>query len=285
MRRYVQDERPSRGAAAMDLHVHSTCSSDGRSSIRDYARQARSAGLMAVGFCEHADFDPRDRDYHYLDLARYDRELARAREEFPEVLLLQGVEITYQAGLNGQICSWLSCHPWDYILASVHLVDYDDGWAVVSEPGTAKAYFAAHTCHEAYVPYFEELLRAARSGLADVLGHMDLVKRYGTAHYGPFEPRAFSAEIRTVLRATIEAGMGLEINTSGLRQSPGEAYPALKVLRWYRELGGEIVTIGSDAHHVQELGASTLDAWELAQAAGFHAVAYYESRQVRWVDL
>ena len=269
----------------MDLHVHSTCSGDGLSSITDYARQARSKGMETIGFCEHADFDPRDRDYHYLDLARYDRELAQAREEFPEVLLLQGVEITYQAGLDDKICNWLACRPWDYVLASVHLVDYDDGWAVVSEPGTAKAYFAGHTCREAYVPYFEELLRAARSGIADVLGHLDLVKRYGTAYYGPFEPGAFSAEIRAVLRATVEAGMGLEINTSGLRQSPGEAYPALETLRWYRELGGEILTIGSDAHHVKELGASRLEALELARAAGFRAVACYEGRQVRWIDL
>jgi histidinol-phosphatase (PHP family) len=269
----------------MDLHVHSTCSSDGLSSIGDYARQARSAGLWAIGFCEHVDFDPRDRDYHYLDLARYNQELAAAREAYPEVLLMQGIEITYQAGLDDEIRRWLSAHPWDYVLASVHLVDYDDGWAIVSEPETAQAYFTTHTCQAAYLPYFEELLRAARSGLADALGHLDLVKRYGAAHYGPFEPRAFSAEIRTVLRATVEAGMALEINTSGLRQSPGQTYPGLEVLRWYRELGGEIVTIGSDAHHIQELGASSLDAVQLARTAGFRAIAYFENRQVRWVDL
>jgi histidinol-phosphatase (PHP family) len=269
----------------MDLHVHSTCSGDGLSTIKDYARQARSAGLEVVGFCEHVDFDPRDRDYHYLDLAHYDQEIARAREAFPEILLLQGVELTYQTGLDDQIGDWLEGHPWDYVLASVHLVDYDDGWAIVSEPGTTRAYFGGHTCREAYVPYFDELLQAVRSGLADVLGHLDLVKRYGTAHYGPFEPTAFADEIRGVLRAIVQAGMGLEINTSGLRQSPGEAYPSLETLRWYRELGGEIVTFGSDAHHVRELGSSILDALDLAQAAGFRAVAYFERRQVRWVDL
>jgi histidinol-phosphatase (PHP family) len=285
MRHPVPREGPSRRSTAMDLHVHSTCSGDGLSTIADYARQAHSAGLEILGFCEHADFDPRDRDYHYLDLAHYDQELARAREEFPEILLLQGVELTYQAGLDHQIGAWLARHPWDYVLASVHLVDYDDGWAIVSEPGTTRAYFAGHTCREAYVPYFEELLRAARSGLADVLGHLDLVKRYGTAHYGSFEPRAFGDEIRAVLRTIADAGMGLEINTSGLRQSPKEAYPSLEVLRWYRELGGEILSLGSDAHHAQELGASIPDASELAQAAGFRAVAYYERRQVRWVTL
>jgi histidinol-phosphatase (PHP family) len=269
----------------MDLHVHSTCSGDGRSSIMDHARQARAMGLAAVGFCEHADFDPRERDYERLDVARYDRELATARETVPEVLLLQAGEITYQAAFEAQIRGWLSQHPWDYVIASVHLVDYDDGWTIVSEPRAAGDYFGRHACRKAYVPYFEELLRAAQSGLGDVLGHLDLVKRYGTALYGPFEPQAFAAEIRAVLQAAIEAGMGLEINTSGLRQLPGETYPGLDVLRWYRDLGGEIVTIGSDAHHVQELGASVRHALDLARMAGFRAVACYQNRQVHWLDL
>ena len=72
--------------------------------------------------------------------------------------------------------------------------------------------FATHDQRQAYAPYFEELLRAAQSGLGDVLGHLDLVKRFGVRHYGPFEPAAFEEEIRAVLRAAIDSGMGLEIN-------------------------------------------------------------------------
>jgi histidinol-phosphatase (PHP family) len=129
------------------------------------------------------------------------------------------------------------------------------------------------------------LLRAAQSGLGDVLGHLDLVKRFGVRHYGPFEPAAFEEEIRAVLRAAIDGGMGLEINTSGLRQSPGEPYPALAVLQWYRELGGEILTLGSDTHHVNNLGAGLAEAMTLAQVAGFRAIATFEKRNIRWLDL
>ncbi len=102
-----------------------------------------------------------------------------------------------------------------------------------------------------------------------MLGHFDLVKRYGVAHYGRLEPEIFAEEIRAVLRAAVEAGVGLEINASGLRQAPGEPYPGLTVLRWYRELGGEIVTVGSDAHRVEHLAAGMDQALALAQAAGF----------------
>jgi len=269
----------------IDLHVHSTCSADGGSSIADYARRAQELSLAEVGLCEHADFDPRDRSYRYLDLARYDREIAAARGMAPQVRLRQGVEITYQANLEAEIGAWLAGKRWDYVVASVHLVDYDDGWAMVSEPSAVEAYFGKHSQRQAYVPYFEELLRAARSGLGDLLGHFDLVKRYGVAHYGHFEPETFSEEIRAVLRAAVEAGAGLEINASGLRQAPGEPYPGLTVLRWYRELGGEMLAIGSDAHRIEHLAAGMDQTLALARAAGFTAITTFEARAPRWIAI
>ena len=269
----------------IDLHVHSTCSADGGANIADYARRAQELGLVEVGLCEHADFDPRDRSYRYLDLACYDREMAAARAIAPEVRLRQGVEITYQANLEAELRTWLAGKRWDYVIASVHLVDYDDGWAMVSEPSAVEAYFGRHSQRQAYLPYFEELLRAARSGLGDVLGHFDLVKRYGVAQYGRFEPASFADEIRAVLRAAVEAGVGLEINTSGLRQAPGDPYPGLTVLRWYRELGGEFLTVGSDAHRVEHLAAAADQALALARAAGFSAITTFEVQAARWITL
>lgn len=269
----------------IDLHLHSTCSADGRSDIAAYAQKAAARGLAVLGFCEHVDFDPRDRAYRYLDVPRYDREIETARRRARDVRFCQGVEITYQAGLEDQIRAWLSDRQWDYVVASVHLVDYADGWTMVSEPRAISGYFVDHTQEEAYRPYFEELLRAVESGLGDVLGHLDLIKRYGAAHYGPFAPVRFEDEIRAVLRATVQAGMGLEINTSGWRQAPAEPYPGLEILRWYREMGGELLTMGSDAHHVEDLGAGVPEALALARAAGFRAVAAFEAGRPHWIDL
>lgn len=291
--------RHNSGAPApiLDLHVHSTCSVDSEAGIRDYVRRARDLGLVEIGFCEHVDLDPRDMGYGHTDPARYDREIASARAEasahadasaYAEgsgLQIRQGIELNYQSGREDEVRAWMAVRPWDYVVSSVHLVDYVDGWAIVSEPGAMKAYFTTHTQRQAYLPYFEELLRAARSGLGDVLGHLDLIKRYGVIHYGPFDPAAYEDEIRAVLRAAVESGMGLEINTSGLRQSPGEPYPALPVLRWYREEGGEVLTAGSDAHQAGDLGAGIAEGLEMARAAGFRAVATFEQRQVRWIDL
>jgi histidinol-phosphatase (PHP family) len=229
--------------------------------------------------------DPRDQDYGFLDLKRYEQEIERARSQALGVQLRKGVEIAYQSSRQDEIRSWLDQGTFDYVVLSVHLVDYDDGWAIVSEPGTTGAYFAGHSARQSYLPYFEELLRAAGSGLGQVLGHLDLVKRYGVTHYGPFDPAGLKDEIRPILAAAVEHGVGLEINTSGLRQSPGEPYPGLTLLRWYRELGGEILTVGSDAHHVDDLGAGRAEALTMAREAGFRAIATYEQQQVRWIDL
>jgi histidinol-phosphatase (PHP family) len=271
--------------ALVDLHVHSTCSFDGVSSMAEYTRQAEALGVAEVGFCEHLDLDPRDRACNYLNAAGYVQEHAIARAASDGIHVRRGVEVTYQARLEEELRRWLAGHTWDYVVTSVHLVDYADGWAFVTEPSARTAYFASHSQRQAYLPYFEEVCRAARSGLGDVLGHLDVVKRYGVQQYGPFEPTAFAEEIRAVLRAAIDGGLGLEINTSGLRQSPGEPYPALTVLRWYRELGGEVLTVGSDAHQAGDLGAGITEALAMARQAGFRAIATFEERQIRWIDL
>jgi histidinol-phosphatase (PHP family) len=273
------------GRALVDLHVHSTCSADGVSSIEEHARQAKVVGLTEVGFSEHVDLDPRDKSYGFFDPERYDLEIGAARETVPGVQLRQGIEITYQSRLEARLVSFLASHSCDYVIASVHLVDYSDGWAIVSEPGAMAAFFAGHSQRQAYGPYFAELLRAAQSGMGDVLGHLDLVKRFGVGEYGPLDPLAFEEELREVLRAVVHRGMGLEINTSGLRQSPGEPYPPLTVVRWFRELGGEVVTVGSDAHHAKDLGSDINLALDMAQEAGFQAIATFKERRVKWIDL
>lgn len=270
----------------IDLHVHSTCSGDGASSIVEHARRAAALGLAEVGFCEHLDLDARDKYCLFLDPAHYRCEVEAAQARTPNVRLRRGVEITYQAELEDQLGDWLTGDHWDYVVASVHLVEYaGDKWAMVSEERAVKAYFVDHDERQSYAPYFEELLRAAQSGLGDVLGHFDLIKRFGVTHYGPFDPAAFEDEIRAVLKAAVEHGVGLEINTSGLRQAPGEPYPALTALRWYRELSGEILTVGSDAHRADDLGTGIVEALDLAREAGFRAIATFEGREINWIDL
>jgi histidinol phosphatase-like PHP family hydrolase len=126
----------------------------------------------------------------------------------------------------------------------------------------------------------------AAEGDFDVLGHLDLVKRdarkFGKVYDGP-EP--YADLIRAALRSIVERGKGIEINTSPLRRGQPDPCPSLEVLRWYRELGGEILTFGSDAHRPGDIGAHFDVALEMARAAGFTRLARFEKRQVRWVEI
>ena len=107
---------------------------------------------------------------------------------------------------------------------------------------------AGKSFEEIVAPYFGEVQAAVRSELFDTLGHLDYVKKYLVEHVPPAAFAAAPHVYEPVLRALVETGTGLEVNASGLRQSPRETYPAPWVVARFRELGGEVVTAGSDAH-------------------------------------
>jgi histidinol-phosphatase (PHP family) len=91
-------------------------------------------------------------------------------------------------------------------------------------------------------------------------------------YYGRFELEEFAGEVTAVLREVIERGMAIEVNTSGIRQAPGEAYPALETLELYRELGGSRVVLGSDSHLPEHLGVGFAEAVETVRRAGLRLV-------------
>jgi histidinol-phosphatase (PHP family) len=266
----------------LDYHLHSTCSVDGISTIAQYCRRAAEQGFIEIGFCEHADFDSRDPGYGFFDYALFRRQIEAQRQRYGDSLAIRAaVEITYQTSLEEEIREFLRGKELDYVIGSVHLVEGGREWAMISEEGKCEGYFAQRSVCEAYQPYFAEVRRAVESGLFDLIGHLDLAKRYGVRYYGPFDLSLFAADVRQILKLAVEREVGLEINTSGLRQAPHETYPGLEVLRWYRKLGGRILTIGSDAHLAKDLGKGVSDALDLAREAGFEAITLFEKREPR----
>jgi histidinol-phosphatase (PHP family) len=135
--------------------------------------------------------------------------------------------------------------------------------------------------------YFEELARLAAETDYDILAHFDVVRRAAYHSFGTKTPdyTPHRETIQCILRTLVERGKGLEINTCTYRRWRGDPGPMLQVLRWYRELGGEIITVGSDAHHVVSIGSCFDVALEMAQAAGFTRLAQFERRQISWLEL
>lgn len=261
----------------IDCHLHSNHSFDSKAPLAALCQRALELGLTHICPTEHADFAPQDPGYGYLDIAAYFRTLAACRERFDgQIVVLRGIEVDYQPHFDVEVRAFLARHAFDFVIGSAHYADglyIEDALPDACDPDTA------------YRHYFDGVREIAASGLFDVVGHLDLLKRYTASRWGAFDARRYADEIDAVLHAAIETGTGLEINTSGLRQAPAETFPGLETLRRYRELGGQVLTLGSDAHRVTDLGKNIGDGLALARAAGFKAIAVFVDRRPCWLDI
>jgi histidinol-phosphatase (PHP family) len=270
-------KQPTATRSLVDCHFHSEHSCDSHAPLTALCQRALHLGLSYLCPTEHADFDPQDICYGHLNVEAYSQAVADCREQFAgHLTLLKGIEIDYQPRFDAEVRAFLAQHTFDFVVGSVH---YADGSYV------GDSLLEAYDPDTAYRRYFDAVRQAAASGLFDVIGHLDLLKRHGIPRWGAFDPRRYADEIDAILQAAAETGTGLEINTSGLRQAPGETYPCPETLRRYRELGGKVLTLGSDAHRVANLGRNIRDGLALARAVGFEAIAVFVERQPCWLNI
>jgi len=239
---------------------------------------AIACGLSEIVFADHLDFSP-DESRGYFRPAAYLAETERCRAVYGDRLVIRaGVEVGEPHIFVRETTAVLAMGDFDFVLGSAH---YADGMQAAWE-----ASFFEQPLRQAYEAYFRQVVRLAAEGDFDVLGHLDLVKRdareFGKDYDGP-EP--YAEMIRTALRSLVERGKGIEINTSPLRRGQPEPCPSLQVLRWYRELGGEILTFGSDAHRPEDIASDFDVALEMARVAGFTRLATFEKRRVLWLEI
>jgi histidinol-phosphatase (PHP family) len=259
-----------------DYHIHTRFSCDSDAEMAAACEAAIARGLSEIAFTDHVDFGPDDPPESHLHPVEYLAEIEHCRACFDNQLTIRaGAEIGEPHLFTEKAASILKQGDFDFILGSAH---YADGM----QPAWREAFFE-QPLQQAYEAYFYQVVRLAAEGDFDVLAHLDLIKRdarkFGKAYDGP-EP--YADMIRTALRSLVERGKGLEINTSPLRLGQLELCPSLQVLHWYRELGGEILTFGSDAHTPDAIGSCFDVAMEMAQAAGFTRLATFNKRGLEW---
>ena len=260
-----------------DYHLHSNFSCDGKASIVEQCRSAIQKGLPEIGVTDHFDLYPGDECHDFFRPIEWSAELDRARREFEGRLIIRaGIELGEPHRFQAECQSLLKSYPFDYALGSLHWV----GDEMVFD----RQYFR-RPADEAYGLYFEELERMTRVGGFDVLGHFDVVVRMGQPLYGGYDPRRYEEMIRAVLQNCIERGIALDLNTQGLRNRCQLLTPGVEILTWYRELGGERVTLGSDAHSPDVIAANFDLAIAAMQAAGLTYVTQFEQRQARSVRI
>jgi histidinol-phosphatase (PHP family) len=261
-----------------DYHMHSNFSCDCDSPMAAMCRSAISRGLREIGFTEHHDLHPGDPHRNWFKPQGWWAELARCRAEFAGQLTIRaGVEIGEPHIYAAEAQALLAQLPFDYVLGSLHWVGSDSVFDT--------AYFRTRPAEAAYLAFFEELEQMTRTADFDILSHLDVPVRTAYAVYGGYDPQPYEEAIRPVLRNCIERGIALDLNTAALRRPIQVMTPGLTILRWYAQMGGERITLGSDAHRPEHVGNHLEVALQLAQEAGLRYVTQFEQRQARLIPL
>ncbi len=267
-----------------DFHVHSGYSDDSDYPMGKVVKDALRLNLDAICFTEHVDYGVKP-DWNHPEDARFESghpvtncpypayfdELERMRERYAgRIAVGRGLELGVQVHTipqnNAVVERWHD--QIDFVICSIHEVDDLEFWTGEFQAG--------RTQEEYNLRYYEEMLAVveAYDGYS-VLGHLDLIRRYDPAGPYPFEKvRDITAAI---LERVITDDKGIEVNTSGFRYGLGEPQPTADVLRLYHDLGGTIVTIGSDSHKPSDLGAYLRVAQDELASLGFESFCTYES--------
>jgi histidinol-phosphatase (PHP family) len=254
----------------LDAHLHTDLSPDSDVPIDVYCAAAIERGIPEIAITDHLDFDPHAPAHAFADFATRERTVREAAARWADrgLAVRLGIEITYESHREAEIREHLAGRPYDFVIGSVHVMRHSP-----YDEARVAAWVAGRTFAEIVAPYFDEVVAAIRSGLFDTLGHLDYVKRYVAEHVPPAAFAAAPEAYEPALRALVETGTGLEVNASGLRQAPRETYPAPWVVARFRELGGEVVTAGSDAHRAHSFAFGLARAYGIAAAAGFEELA------------
>lgn len=234
-------------------------------------RRAEELGLRAIAFTDHADFTEyvRSKD-GLLDVRGYLECIERCRAAFPHLQILSGVELGEPHIFLSETAAILSAGGLDRVLGSVHCISLPEGLTDASTPGL----FSAERAHSLLRAYFEETLRLIESSATfEVLAHLDYPKRYWPHDLVPYREEDHEEEIRMVLTAAARRETVLEVNTTrGIDPARGLC-PGLTTLRWWHEVGGQKVSLGSDAHDPTRIAEGFAHAREVIGSVGFREPA------------
>ncbi|WP_195267184.1 histidinol-phosphatase HisJ family protein [Eubacterium sp. 1001713B170207_170306_E7] len=255
-----------------DYHVHTRFSFDSEETIGAIRKMAAARGLDAVCITDHFSVNPKDKSFGLYPYRE-------ARAEYlsgsagPGPAVSFGLEIGEGQYRRDTLARFLDQADYDFIIGSVHNIG----------DITIRQTIRQHGADYAFDAYYDEVLGLAEQGDYDVIGHLDLVNRYAWDEQGIYRLDAYADKIDAVLRAVVRRG--IEVNTSSLRKNCRQFLPNPWIVRRFRELGGEIITLGSDAHSATRVGDGLPEAAALLKDCGFEATAAFEKRRPRLMPI
>ena len=260
-----------------DFHMHTSYSGDSDTPMEQMIQQAISIGMKQICFTEHQDFDypPTDEipaDYFLVNTDAYLYDLLRYKEKYAsQIQVLFGIELGLQPHLMREHARYVKSFDFDFVIGSSHVCNGRDPYF--------PSFYEGRPEEEAYREYFESILENIKKFKNfDVYGHLDYVVRYGPNKDAEYTYEKYQDIFDKILNLLLENEKGLEINTGGLKYGLRETNPTIAILKRYRQLGGEIITVGSDAHVPSYIGYEFDKASDILKECGF---SYYTTFQNR----
>lgn len=269
-----------------DMHMHTWFSTDSEACPRDMADEAVRKGLKTICFTDHFDKDDLEwGEEGIFDVDAYFVEMQKLQEEYAGKLNIRiGIELGLRTYLKDYYEELTKKYPFDFVIGSVHNVPYKkdaEGNILYTDPAAEKL-FTDRTDKEAYRLMMETTLENVRtSDCFQTLGHLDYVVRYGKSREKEYSYTDYADIIDEILKLLIEKEKGLEVNSAGLKYGLPFAHPHPDVLKRYRELGGEIITIGADAHKPEHIAYDFAKTEEILKSCGFkYYTEFFEQKPV-----
>lgn len=271
-------------AILSDYHLHSSFSGDSTTPMEKMILRGIELGMKNMCFTEHMDMDyvyvkPEEQGKFELNTDSYLFDLIKYKEKYEDrIKICFGVELGVQAHISRELAKYTKEHDFDFVIASSHLCNGKDPYYPYFYEGRSE--------EEAYREYFTSILANLKKvSNFDVYGHLDYVVRYGPNKDKDYSYDKYKDILEAVLLWLIEHEKGIEINTGGIGYGLRELNPCTDIIRRYRELGGEIITIGSDAHTEERIGEGFERAEEILKACGFKYYTIFEKRTPEYIKI
>lgn len=263
-----------------DYHIHSSFSEDCSVDMEIIVKRAIELGIKEICFTDHIDYDmtlegiPEE----IFDPVEYTKEINRLRGIYSgQISIKKGVEIGLQPHIKQKCMDFVAKNDFDFAICSMHTSDKLDIYH--------GHFFEGKTPKQAYAKYFEELYNSIENNpYYSVLGHYDLLKRH-VKHDGDKIMKENFDIIEATFKRVIEDGKGIEINASGFKYNLGHTLPTRDFLQLYKELGGEIITTGSDSHGTGYIADHFDYVYHLLKETGFRYITTFDKMKPQFVKI
>lgn len=262
-----------------DCHVHTKLSHDGISKMEEYLKVAKDFNVDEITFTEHYDiYEGLETNLKTLNVEEYYTYYKQLKNT-SDFNFNFGIEIGLQPDIVKEVQRVVNTYPFDFIIGSSHITCKKD-------MAMDKSFFEGYSRKEAYLRYFKEVLENVKLyDEFDVYGHLDYVVRYGGYVEKKIEYGEFKEILDEILKIIVNKNKGIEINTSGIRYGLGSPHPNIEIIKRYRELGGKIITVGSDAHKIEDLARDFDMALDILTNVGFENIAIYHQRKPDFIKI